>query len=353
MPLSERKHMQEENMNRKRMNILFQCDECYAAFTGVSMTSLLENNRDVEDIHIYLINDCISEENQEKYRMLVQRYDRTIEFLDMRGISDQLEACGAPKWSGSYAAYGRLFALGLIREEIDRLLYLDSDTIVTSDLSELYNAELDGNVCAMVQDTLCYALYKRIGHQWDEPYFNSGVVLFDVAAWKKMGGEATVFSFITSFGSQLYFPDQDVLNYILKGKIRRISAKYNFAVQFLTVGIDENYYVYSLDSKPHYYSREEIKDAGRNAMIYHYSSSVKPWIKDTRCALVDQWNKYLQLSPWAEMCKTERRGQPFRVQIQEMITECTCPLIRKMVHKLYVHTVAPAEFWIRKRKASK
>lgn len=343
-------------MNRKRMNVLFQCDDRYAAVTGVSLTSLLENNRDWEEIRIYLINDRVSEEKREKFELLAQRYGRTIAFLDMGGISARLEACGAPKWLGSYAAYGRLFAPGMIEEDLDRLLYLDSDTIVTADLSELYNIDLEGNVCAMAQDALCYALYKHIGHRRDEPYYNSGVILFDVATWKRQGCEAAIFPFITAQGGQLNFPDQDTLNSVLKGKIKRLDVKYNFFVQFLTLGIDENYYVYSLDKKPYYYSREEMAQAGRSAVIYHYSTGEKPWLKDARCALAELWDKYLQLSPWAGMGKTERQSQPFMVRLQGAITEHTWPVIRKMAHKIYVFTVftlAPTEAWLRKRKASR
>lgn len=332
------------------MNVLFQCDEHYAAVTGVSLTSLLENNRGAEDIHIYLIHDRVSDENQNKFRTLAQQYGRTISFLDMRGISKRLEAGGAPKWAGSYAAYGRLFAPGMIEEEIDRLLYLDSDTIVTADLSELYNMDMEGNVCAMAQDTLSYALYQYMGHRRDEPYFNSGVILFDAAQWKRIKCEETVFPFITAYSEQIKHPDQDTLNHVLRGKIKRFDPKYNFFVQFLTFGIDETYYVYSLAKKPQYYSKEEMAEAGRNAVIYHYSSPAKPWIKGTRCARVDQWDRYLQLSPWAGMQKIERKNQPFKARLQEAISECPWPVFRKMVHKLYVHTVALAGFRSKKRK---
>ena len=340
-------------MNEKRMNILYQCDDHYAAVTGVSLTSLLENNRDWEEIHIYLIDDRVREENRKKFELLAQRYGRTITFLDMGSISARLEASGAPKWLGSYAAYGRLFAPGMIEEDLDRLLYLDSDTIVTADVSERYNMEREGNVCAMVQDIAAFELYKHIGHRREDAYFNSGVILFDAAAWKTMGCENAVLPFFAAYGSRVNFPDQDALNSILKGKIKRISAKYNLFVQFLTLGIDTNYDAYSLDRKPCYYSREEIEEASRSAVIYHYSSPVKPWIKDTRCALVDQWDKYLRLSPWAGMPKMLKRSLPLRVRIQEEINEHSWPAVQKMVHALYIYAVAPVKARLRKRRASK
>ena len=82
-------------MNNTRMNVLYQCDDRYAAVTGVSLTSLLENNRDWEEIRIYLIDDRVREENRKKFELLAQRYGRTIAFLDMGSISARLEASGA------------------------------------------------------------------------------------------------------------------------------------------------------------------------------------------------------------------------------------------------------------------
>ncbi len=340
-------------MNRKIMNVLYQCDDRYAAVTGVSLCSLLENNRGWEEIRIYLIDDRIREENRKKIELLAQRYGRTIAFLDMSGISERLEAVGAPKWCGSYAAYGRLFAPGMIEEDLDRLLYLDSDTIVTADLSELYNMDLEGKLCAMTQDSLCYVFYKHIGHRRDEPYYNSGVILFDAVQWKRLGCDAAVFPYITSHAGKLRFPDQDTLNDLFKGKIKRLDVRYNFFVEFLTAGIDEYYYVHSLSKKPHYYSREEMEEASRNAVIYHYCSADKPWIEDARCALSDLWDKYLQLSPWAGMRKTERRSPAFMQRAEEVINGHTWPVIRKLFYKLNVYAVDPAMSWLSKRKASR
>ena len=340
-------------MNRKRMNILLQSDERYAAVTGVCLTSLLENNRAAEEIHIYLINVCIGAENLEKFRSLAGQYGRAIEFLDMGTLSERLEAINAPKWFDSYAAYGRLFAPGMIGEDIDRILYLDSDTIVTTDLGALYNVELEGNVCAMVQDSADYGLYRQIGHRRDDIYFNSGVIVFDLPEWKRQKCEDAVFPFFRAFGAKLNFPDQDALNHLLKGKIKKLDIKYNYFVLFLTTGVDLNFFAAGLDRKPHYYSREAVRAAGENAAILHYTSSVKPWLKDTRCACVDQWDRYLRLSPWAGMEKTDKKQMSFRARIQEEIKERRMPLTQRALHLLYVYVVGPFKFRLRQRKAAK
>ena len=338
-------------MNETRMNVLLQSDDRYAAVTGVCLCSLLENNRGAQELHIYLIDESIGEENRNKLRALAAHYGRSLDFLDMSALSARLAAEGAPRWLGSYAAYGRLFAPGMIEEEIDRLLYLDSDTLVTADLGELYNMDMEGKVCAMVQDTAAYRFYRYLGHCPDEPYFNSGVILFDVAQWKRLDCEAAVFPFLRAFGTQPIFPDQDALNYILRGKIKKLSPRYNFFVPLLTSGLDTAYYAYALDKKPGYYSREEMREAGQNAAIYHYSSVVKPWIVGTRCARTALWEHYWQLSPWAGQQRRRKREQPLWTRMQTALYERGGAHLLRAAHLLSVYALAPLTRQQRKRRS--
>ena len=48
------------------LNILYQCDDNYAPYTGVSMSSLFRRNKNIEEINIYILDDGISEENKKK-----------------------------------------------------------------------------------------------------------------------------------------------------------------------------------------------------------------------------------------------------------------------------------------------
>lgn len=43
-----------EKKNKKILNILYQSNDNYAPITGVSMTSLFENNKKLDEINIYL-----------------------------------------------------------------------------------------------------------------------------------------------------------------------------------------------------------------------------------------------------------------------------------------------------------
>ena len=46
-----------------QLNVLYGCDDNYAPYTGVSLLSLFENNKDIEEITIYLASMNFSEVN--------------------------------------------------------------------------------------------------------------------------------------------------------------------------------------------------------------------------------------------------------------------------------------------------
>ena len=48
------------------MNIAYSCNDYYVPQTGISMISLFENNKEVDDICVYLISKDISKENVER-----------------------------------------------------------------------------------------------------------------------------------------------------------------------------------------------------------------------------------------------------------------------------------------------
>ena len=46
------------------MNILYTCDDKFCAYTGISITSLFENNKDLDEINVFIAGQDISEKNK-------------------------------------------------------------------------------------------------------------------------------------------------------------------------------------------------------------------------------------------------------------------------------------------------
>ena len=74
----------------------------------------------------------------------------------------------------SYAAFFRYFIADEVQE--DRVLYLDSDTIVNAKLDDLFTMDLQGYAIAAVQD---------FGQDGWLTTFNAGMLLIDAKKWRE------------------------------------------------------------------------------------------------------------------------------------------------------------------------
>lgn len=120
---------------KNRLNILCQSSDFYSPFCGVMLESLFYNNVDIEIIKVYLISDNITEVNLIKFEKLSQKYHREIQIIDGKEICKKLEQYNIKKYHNAYTVYFKLFALDYILDDINQLLYLDSDMLVKLCLS--------------------------------------------------------------------------------------------------------------------------------------------------------------------------------------------------------------------------
>lgn len=143
-------------MLETELNILYQSSDSYAPLGGISIESLLQNNRDAEAIHIYYLEDNVSAQNRQKLEDTVKKYGRTLSFYSLKPIEEMLRQRGVPPFHGSYATYCKLFAPSALGLDAGRLLYLDCDTIIVGPLSPLWTLEMGGKPLAcrieLIQD---------------------------------------------------------------------------------------------------------------------------------------------------------------------------------------------------------
>lgn len=136
----------------------------------------------------------------------------------------------------SHAMYLRLVAPTVVPDSVERLVYLDSDMLCTSSLAQLSTLDLNGQVIGAVRDIYT----RRFSDQGYLPgllsypqlsgsleYFNSGMLVIDVARWRQERVTEDCFRYIRRHADNLRFPDQDALNYVLAGKWLRLPHQWN------------------------------------------------------------------------------------------------------------------------------
>ncbi|ADG70803.1 glycosyltransferase family 8 protein [Brachyspira murdochii] len=248
-----------------RMDICLSADDNYAKYMGTTIASILSNSKEDEEIYFHLLDGGITEENKNKLLSL-----KKIKNCDMKFYVPDFEKY--KKWYelGNYngrfspAMFYRL-DIHILMPDIDKVLYLDCDTIVRSSLKELFEIDIN-NYYALVAD-----------NARNNNYFNSGVILFNSQLCREINIEKSYNDFFYKNNGKVW-TDEEILNECLKNRVKFIEPKWNFFANKI-----QQYYID--------YNLNDVK-------IIHYMS-FKPWKSDCRSVIfIDEFWKYYQLTPW-------------------------------------------------------
>lgn len=109
-------------------------------------------------------------------------------------------------------------ALGdMLPEMIEKVLWLDIDTIVDADITELFNVDLTGYYYAgVIEPKKCTALFR---------YINTGVLMINLELLRDNGKEHEMMFFLNSY--KFTWPGQDVINLLCQGRLKLIDSEFN------------------------------------------------------------------------------------------------------------------------------
>lgn len=224
----------------------------YYEYLGISMLSVMENTKETLRFHI-LCDGTLVEPARNVLRTLCFRYGYYIQFheitLDKRISKTELLESGYNE--------GILYRLCLpeLLPDVSKILYLDADILAHGDILELWNIELGDYAAAgrwdppvegfkKVEESIerkCQPFWESA--DWNS-YVNSGVLVLNLDKIRREHRllEESV-SFWNAFG--MAFPDQDALNYILRGKIKLLPPHLNMMCKDVSAVMDGYFYHYS------------------------------------------------------------------------------------------------------------
>ncbi|STO55545.1 RfaJ protein [Canicola haemoglobinophilus] len=196
------------------MNIVLSCDENYSPYLAVNLLSILKNTKST--INFYILDLGIAFESKSKILEIVNKNNSNIEFIGV----DKKDFLKFPSTIShiSIATYARL-KIDHYLPALDKVIYLDVDTLVINDLTPLWNVDLDGCVVGACIDS--YVEFGLQGYKYNigltdkDVYFNAGVLLIDLLKFKSLDVYNRAISFLQKYPN-IEFQDQDILNFILK-----------------------------------------------------------------------------------------------------------------------------------------
>ena len=176
------------------MNILYTVNDKFVPQLAAGICSVCENNREEDLIHFYVFSLGIQEENKGKLETLVQRYDRSISIIEIQDMSNYLDfEFDTLGWNNVILA--RLFMDKILPTNVERIIYLDGDTIVRGTLHEIWNFDLKNKTLGMsIEPTVDTQRKNALGLR-SEYYHNSGVLLVDLKRWREIEAEKLIVDF--------------------------------------------------------------------------------------------------------------------------------------------------------------
>ena len=266
------------------MHIALSTDDRYSMACGACIASIYENNPD-RNVKVHILTSGLSRANIARFKSLSDMYGHTIDIIK---VND--DCLAGLKLSGRFpvSIYYRLLLPRLL--ECDKVLYLDCDIIVNGPLDGIYSHPMSMECAAVVvedQYSDDVVLKERTGVVGR--YFNSGVMLMNLANWRKNQIAEKCIAFIHDNPQICVYPDQDALNHIIGESVSFVEYGYNF--QELMFG-DKT--LLRLES-----SKFGMIDKWIDApVVIHYSGYHKPWFTDSPHPRADLFLYYLSHTPW-------------------------------------------------------
>lgn len=285
--------------------IVLASDDNYAPYLGVVIYSIIQNSAANHNYDFIILETRISRRYKEMIKSLGQgRQNVSVRFFDIQNLvslkRDLLKVCK----HFSEESYYRFFILNLC-ENFDRLIYIDCDTLVRSDIAELFKIDLGDNFIAAARDVEMlrlineeeetksgyYSAYAKdvLGIRNLKNYFQSGVMVLNVKQMIKENIQEKLFFKLFEVGEP-YLVDQDIFNAVCEGRVTYFSPEWNFEWQLN----------WKEDLKEHLPREiyETVKRICEQPKIVHYCDG-KPW-KYPHLKLAHLWWMSARETPFYE-----------------------------------------------------
>lgn len=312
------------------MNIIYAANDGYARHLGVSLLSLLDHNRDMDEIVIYLLSAGMSGENQNYLKQIARDYNRELVAVEMGDLKEKFTV--PPDTRGfDISTMSRLFAAEALPETVTKAIYLDCDTVIIGSLKPLWELPLGKNLVGMSLEPTAYEKIRtEIGLTMDDAYYNAGVLVIDLAGWRREQVQQKLLQFYADKGGNLFACDQDVINGTLKGRIKTFPPQFNFPTNYW-------YFRYTtlrkLSASYKQITPVQFEAAKKRPAVIHYMGDERPWIAGNRNRFRKYYNVYLSRTPWRGTPKETGKELYMLIYHWMNIATLICPPLRLFISR--------------------
>lgn len=284
------------------VNVAYCSSDLFSEVCAVSIVSLFENNKHLRKINVYIIDDKITDKNKKRILDMAGKYKRDIYFILLPNPSEfyQDERFTIKSLGHTYA---RMILGDIIPDEVERIVSLDSDTMVLDKIDELWNTDMGGHPIAGVDDCMGkVALVKTQHLKEDSTHCNAGMYLIDLSVWRKEDWTELFHQYITHLfdkGITLGGYEEEVITKVVGERMMVLPPKFNLMTLEQVFTYKE---LLKFREPINYYTEEDIADAKANPVITHTTNFFyvrkRIYEEGSDHPMRPQYEKYRALTPW-------------------------------------------------------
>jgi lipopolysaccharide biosynthesis glycosyltransferase len=289
-------------MTRQDCTIAIASDDKFVIHLCTLIVSILENRRDSSrPFRFVILENNISTTNKKQCRAIIDSYDNTnIDFYSVNEHVAKYDSVCHMHFTPD--TFSRLYLSDLL-PTTDKIIYLDADTCVLTDISKLFDLDITPFYAGVVYDYIMNAFSnrgvrsphkfgsmpaKRYIHHYLKlsmtpfRYFQAGVLLLNLKKIKDDGIFENTRHILSK--NRYWFVDQDALNITLKDKIIFLDPKWN------VVNVEDDIVRHLLEPQ-----KRQLLSSQNDPYIVHYAGeNAKPWI-NPKSKMSEYYFKYRNL----------------------------------------------------------
>lgn len=217
---------------RDKINVVYCSSDLFSEVCAVSMVSLFENNRHLNEINVYIIDDAISKKSKKRLRDMTTAYGRNLHFI---ALPDPSKFYNDDRFTINSLGhtYARLILGSVLPDNVERVISLDSDTMVLNKVDDLWNTDMMGYPIAGVDDCMGrVALVKTQHLKADAVHCNAGMYLIDLKTWREENWTEQFHQYIKNLfdrGISLGGYEEETITKVVGERMMVLPPKFNVA----------------------------------------------------------------------------------------------------------------------------
>ncbi len=288
----EKIQIQPNNCSAKsgEVNIALITDSRYAPPTAVAIASAIMNKCPNSTYNFYIIAENITEQDYHYLLRLKSLSPKTVNITIIPRQPPELPFENMERFLQYKVGMHKIY-LPEILKDVDKVIYMDGDTLTLKDLRPLYEMDIKNEYAAVAKDGIYYRFPKEMAEMGLDKrgfYFNSGVMLQNLKLQRQDNITNKLVEYIKTHND--FFGDQDVLNVVFGNKLKLMSYRYNCISTFFEA--DDLAFLSSFFQEK---LPEKTFNIYENASIIHYAGD-KPWQENYRpLFLKELWFRYYDM----------------------------------------------------------